>query len=181
VCFPLYGEPLVIWNGLTPDRPSSHSLYAAPVPAATPAPSADPAQSERAACLAILDDLYKRAWHTPDAQEAIEAAIARISERGDGTAAAPAAAPTPSSKSQYKRLVAQGAIEPVEQAGAVDERQEAGMVLVRADVVAFLNGAAALDGQWYGDRPDHGPPFWWREYLPNIAAQSAQPAQEPPK
>ena len=51
------------------------------------------------------------------------------------------------------------------------------MAPVRADVIAFLNGDAQLDGLWFGDvwfgihRPAGKGAFWWRKYLPATPAR----------
>lgn len=46
-----------------------------------------------------------------------------------------------------------------------------GFVLVPRELVAFLNGEAAIDGVWYGERhPDHKGMFWWRKALMAAAA-----------
>lgn len=49
-------------------------------------------------------------------------------------------------------------------------------VLVRKDVVDFLQGAAPLDGVWFGDSPEGKPHYWWRRYLDRKPApRSAKP------
>ena len=51
-------------------------------------------------------------------------------------------------------------------------------VAVRPDVLAFLQGAAPLDGVWFGEKPDgERGQFWWRKYLPP-APQQAEPVAE---
>lgn len=46
-----------------------------------------------------------------------------------------------------------------------------------AEVIAFLNGEAALDGLWFHDpypaTHDRRGPFWWRKYLPLLATPDA--------
>ena len=38
--------------------------------------------------------------------------------------------------------------------------------LVPVKLIDFLNGAAPLDGAWYGEAPPRGMhSFWWREYF----------------
>jgi len=51
---------------------------------------------------------------------------------------------------------------------------------VRADVVRFLLGQAPLDGAWLGDVDPmrRRRTFWWRKYLPEVAASPAAPEGE---
>ena len=65
-----------------------------------------------------------------------------------------------------------------EQAEPVAEPVQAETVPVRADVLAFLQGSAPLNGAWFGEKPDgERGQFWWRKYLPP-APQQAEPVTE---
>lgn len=65
-----------------------------------------------------------------------------------------------------------------QQAEPVVEPVQAETVPVRADVLAFLQGSAPLNGAWFGEKPDgERGQFWWRKYLPP-APQQAEPAVE---
>lgn len=48
-----------------------------------------------------------------------------------------------------------------------------------AEIIAFLNGEAALEGLWFGNRPERGGAFWWRKYLPILTRPPAADADEP--
>lgn len=55
---------------------------------------------------------------------------------------------------------------------AQSERVAEGKVLVDRQVVEFLQGKSELQGMHFGDRLPKMPAYWWRAYLPKIAATS---------
>jgi len=42
-----------------------------------------------------------------------------------------------------------------------------------AEVIAFLNGEAALEGNWFGEMEGQRGSFWWRKYLPILSPTPA--------
>ena len=53
---------------------------------------------------------------------------------------------------------------------AIARAEQAEPVALRPDVLAFLQGAAPLDGVWFGEKPGgERCQFWWRKYLPTSA------------
>lgn len=59
--------------------------------------------------------------------------------------------------------------------------QPAGDAIERArEIIAFLGGASAIDGHWFGDRPEgERGAFWWRKYLPELLSTLPAALQEP--
>lgn len=47
----------------------------------------------------------------------------------------------------------------------------------RQQILGFLNGQNALDGQWFGERNEGQRYFWWRKYLPELADERLSDAQ----
>lgn len=55
-----------------------------------------------------------------------------------------------------------------------------GYMLVRADVIDFLNGSGELIGCGFGDKPDgERGTYWWRRFLPDVNAKLIAAQQSP--
>lgn len=60
------------------------------------------------------------------------------------------------------------------------EQAEPGFVMVRAEVVDFLNGSGSLDGVWFGEKPEGvKASFWWRNHLPAARPSDPPKAKQP--
>jgi len=62
------------------------------------------------------------------------------------------------------------------QPGIPPEGDKGEFVLVPRPVVEFLNGAAPLEGCWFGS--DRRPKFWWRRHLTSHAVAQCAPQRE---